>query len=216
MKKITLITAFLTVLPLASFSQRLNLNAGTSFSKLDFNYEFSENLNGYNHFTVGSHISINYDYVEKSSFLLSSGIHYVQKGGQDEIPLVDMNGNYLGDITVYRHFNYVGANTFINYKLEKLFLEKLHPYVFAGPRVDILLSEKSNDQLKLDGVNDIMIGFNGGIGLRYDWNRINLGFRAQYFQNFHPMYRRKEGEFSFVDAINDYTFSTQLSVGYNF
>lgn len=215
MKQITLITLAVLTCTTFSFSQRLNLNAGTSFSKLYSRSSNTDNFQTLYNLNVGPHIGLHLDYFEQANFFLSSEVYYVQKGGNLDLIFVDAEGNPTG-MSAYRYFNYLGVNTNFNYKLDKVFLPQLHSYVFVGPRVDIALSQKVNLNQSLIDDAKFVFGANGGLGLRYDINKISLGFRAQYFQNFNPIFKNEGNSNMVLSKFNDRTFSTQLSVGYNF
>ncbi|SFT53063.1 Outer membrane protein beta-barrel domain-containing protein [Lishizhenia tianjinensis] len=201
-------------LPLFGFSQRLNVNAGTSFSKIDYQRLYGDYfVTDYEQYFMGVNLGFQLDYLEKEHFYLSSSLNYLQKGGTKEYVFPSQTEEKLESSRL--NFNYLSLNTVINYKLSFLPFEKLNPVVFAGPRVDYLMGYNSSLDLDINA-NDLMFGINAGLALRYDFQKFSLGWNAHFLHSFNNLADINYEPPHNWHKIKDLSFSTQLSFGYNF
>lgn len=198
--------------------QTFNIKGGTTISKLDYK------LNGYNvvyldELLIGHSFFLGANYFEKDYFFLSSNIGTIRKGGTDEISTTSVDhpdGNPTGTISEKGTFDYLSLNTSFNLKYS--INDMITPFISVGPRLDYLI--KHNDEFKeleeRDELSSTIYGLNIGCGLIYTISRLQIGFQADYYQNFN-----KIAEWSSIESENivggrliDKTVVLNLSLGY--
>jgi Outer membrane protein beta-barrel domain len=180
--------------------------AGFVISNQDFDYKFGgPNLDLENSYglVVGPSIGL----FNKSNIDLIIELNYVQKGTIYEIEHFDENGNNLGTLDLKNRVEY----------LSLLFLGELSynstiklPYLIIGPRIDILIGYKSEDNI-FDAVYDDFesFDFGGSIGLGYElnfWKSNNFLFEIRFSPSFTNSYKTefltvKNTTFDFLTGI---------------
>lgn len=191
-----LITSFLSVK-----AQCIRLENGFSFSSLksDRVPMFTDNIQRYA-FLVGA------DYWEHSYWNLSSEIGYVTKGGKEKDLILDDNiaNDYI------ESQNYLHLNTTFRVKYS---ISQTHFYVGIGPKVDILVKERRDNDfmLKEYEYRKLNWGLKPEIGLYQTLkDKIRVGLSASYLLNFRGMMH------SPYIIKKDNTFLLTFSLGYMF
>ncbi len=196
-----------------TFGQTLKIQTGVSISKLD--WLISENGTRYFDETlIGNTFFVGVEYLEKKHLNLSSNIGYLRKGGKDNIVFTDINGITRENNTEKAKLDYFSINTTIDFKYP--INEKIIPFVSIGPRIDYLVGypdvlEGINEMNELNKVN---YGFILGGGLRYKFEKIRIGLRADYYLNFNKIAEWPAQTNNLGGKINDKTLLINLSVGY--
>lgn len=181
MKRITLIIIFFTALQLNA--QVITLNTGLSASKFSWNatplgYTPQDEV------ARNSSVFLGVTYYNKRHFSFSSNIGYVSKkhSGLVYFPCGANAACQGRSVTV---LNYVSINTTIDLKYPTR--SGIVPFIAAGPRVDILVANKSNAfsyfQTQFD-VNQIQYGCTLGFGIRYEISNVQIGLRTDFLLNF--------------------------------
>ena len=214
MKRLGLFLISMTIAILSN-GQIIKIQAGTSISNLDWKYKginvdpiYKETLIGYSFFA-------GMDYFDKQYFNLSSNIGMLRKGGKDEIPLIDQNGELTGQtITVKPTLDYLSINTTVDLKYP--IKENVFPFICFGPRLDYLFNNSNHfDGLKeLNELRNTSIGLILGGGLKYDISNIQFGFRADYYLNFTKVADWTYQKTGISEEINANTFTINLTIGY--
>ena len=208
MKKVTLLLVGITTVFLVK-GQTVNIQAGTSFSKLDWSLTSVETPKVFEESMIGYSFFAGIDYLDKSYFNLSSNIGMIRKGGKGVTTLYD--GIKISEKPT---MDYLSLNTTIDFKYR--IREKIAPFIGFGPRFDYLLnsSRHFDELIRLDKFNDISFGLIFGGGLKYDISDFRFGLRANYYLDF-----KNVAEWTGVDTgmggkISVNVFTLNLSVGY--
>jgi hypothetical protein len=214
MKKIGLLLIGLTIAVLLN-AQTINIQGGTSFSKLDWELKginvdpfLTETLIGYSFFA-------GLDYLDKQYFNLSSNIGMIRKGGKGEVELTNINGDLTDEtVTVKPNLDYFSINT--TFDLKYRIKEAVSPFISIGPRLDYLVSSsKMFDDLKdMDELNNVAIGLILGGGLKYDYSNLQFGLRADYYIDFTKVADWKIEETNTEGEVTVNTFTINLTIGY--
>ncbi len=155
-----------TVLLISSFSfgQLLKIQSGISISNLDWklgSYDWKYD----NEKLIGYSFSVGLDYLDKKYYNLSSNITLLKKGGK-----VTATAENVSDRILQVNMDYLSLNT--TFELKYPIRNKITPFISYGPRLDMLLNE-----MYLTNYNKYNYGLLLGGGLKYDINRIQIGFR---------------------------------------
>jgi hypothetical protein len=181
-----------------SFGQLMKIQSGISISNLDWKigtYDWKYD----NEKLIGNSFSVGLDYLDKKYYNLSSNISLLKKGGK-----VTATAENVSDRILQVNIDYLSVNT--TFELKYPFQNKITPFISYGPRLDMLLSE-----IYLTNYNNYNYGLLLGGGLKYDINRIQVGFRTDYYLNFNEINKPITHVFG---VINDKTLTCNLTIGY--
>ena len=130
-------------------------NVDHSIINLDLNYDTK--------YKPGFAISFYGDIELTRSIDVQTEFGYFQKGFSEDIISTDSKGNPLPTITNDNTINYIVLQVTPKYTFNTL----VEPYVFAGPRVDFLLSSDFESVFTAieDNIKKTQVGAVGGIGL---------------------------------------------------
>jgi hypothetical protein len=201
--------------------QDLTLQIGPSFSTLKWENSMIE-AEMYEDNLTGINVLMGIQYLDLKYFNLHSNIGFVQKGGKDSIPLVNVEGEIL-EIKLFKYrLDYLTLNTTANLKLpvKDIFV----PYLFAGPRIDYLVSYKEDvvflEQFdEMDALNKFTYGLVTGAGFDFQIQQFLIGTVFSYYFNFNKIVDwTTETEISNIpevtNTVDDKTFTINLKVGY--
>ena len=198
MKRLNILSAALFICSI-SFGQILKIHSGVSISNLD--WKIGSNEWKYNNESlIGYSFLVGLDYLNNTNFNLSSNIGLIKKGGK-VIAIAENSADRILDVSL----DYLTLNTTCEFKYQ--LKNKVTPFISYGPRLDMLLNE-----LYLTTYNRFNYGLLLGGGIKYDINKIQLGFRLDYYFNFNKINMTRTEVFAGI--INDKTLACNLSFGY--
>lgn len=213
-KSFFLFIFFLFCVVTAINSQTLYLRTGVAYSELDWMFR---EPGGYREVrfmkpVLSYAVGLGLEYADKGLFSLSSEVSFYRSGGkytaEEEIRLRE----YSEIIIDYASFGtYVNINP-IN-GVTKLQLQ-------MGPRVDILLGDKNQNELfflnRNDALADINYGFNMGLGLYHYFGKMQLGMQGIWLQRFNDLIDLGIGDSALGVGVKaeEAIFLFQLSLGY--
>ena len=181
-----------------SFGQLIKLQFGISISNLDWNLG-SYNWKYDNEKLMSYSFSVGLDYLDKKYYNLSSNLTLLKKGGN-----TTATSENVPDRILKVNLDYLSLNT--TFELKYPLKNKITPFISYGPRLDMLLNE-----MYLINYNKYNYGLLLGGGLKYDINRIQIGFRMDYYLNFNEINKPITHGFG---VINDNTLTCNMTVGY--
>ena len=204
MKKTGLILTGL-IIAILTHAQTIKIQGGPSFSKLNWGSPslYDKTLTGYSVFA-------GIDYLNSKYFNLSSNIGMIRKGGKSEInisvPLLPAT------IIEKPTLDYISINTTIDLKYP---IKKMSPFISCGPRFDHLIKSSSQfGGLKaLNVLENKSIGLLLGGGVKFDFSKIQLGLRADYYLNFTKIAERTDS-FGNSQKVTVNTYTIDLMIGY--
>lgn len=175
MKNLT--TILLLLLTFISKAQNIQLALGPSYSKLDwqFKYHNGELEDFYLASTFGLAANINFEYLEKKWFSITSNLGYFQSGGQiasHEVHqnwLIPVTKNSASNFSIGTSFNFIPLNN------------QLQLMIGIGPRIDYLIPAKNSamDVLEED-LNKIQLGLTGSLAVFYKFEKAKIGLSSSY------------------------------------
>jgi hypothetical protein len=196
-------------------SQTLTLQAGTSVSSLRYENSFST-TELFRKPIVGLDISLGLDYLRLKYMHLSSHFEFIQKGGIDSITYVSPTSMHRDIIDVI--LNYASFNTLVCGQIP--IKDRFIPFIFAGPRIDYLLSYSDPEGfLKYFAnekkLNRVLYGINAGAGMDFHINKFLTGIVFTYFFNLSMIvdYTSANGV---TNQLSDRTFTINFRFGYIF
>ena len=196
----------------AVYGQTINVQSGITLSKLQWTLGNSD-FGSYDKVKIGSSTFVGIDYLDKTYFNVSSNLGFITKGGKETINIRDESGIILSEKVEKASLNYVSLNSTFNIKYP--IKEKIIPFVSLGPRVDYLLSYSNDfDCIEdIDALNKINYGLIVGCGVKYDFQKIQLGVRADRYVNINKIADWQVAPENVGGSITDNTFSINASVG---
>ena len=210
-----MILFFLLIPGLSGIGQTLFLKAGPSFS----NMHYESSLVTADPFTkgfTGVNVIAGINYLKIKYLNLSTGIGYIRKGGIASMTMVDNEGDSIGTTEITEKMNYLTVNTTVNLKVP--IKDLLEPYIFAGPRLDYLVSWKeTNSFLQFfddeGALNKISWGLLLGGGINFHFSRFLVGASFDYYLDFNKMvdYTVTTGT---TTKVYDHTFTVNAVLGY--
>lgn len=211
MKKFLLLTAGLLSFEFF-YGQTIHLQGGMSVSKLDWVVEYNNvpTLSFFNTEVTGVNIYAGVDYLNSKYFNLSSNIGYIQKGGkEDNISFTDGSGNVLYSGSVTTRIDYISANTLaeLKYPVAKTIV----PFISAGPRVDYLVNYDKD--FWGSAIRQTSYGLLLGGGVKYVFDRIELGIRTDFYLNFIKVLNNRPDAYTYAH-VSDKTYTVNVSIGY--
>jgi opacity protein-like surface antigen len=181
MRKLILVFAGLFLASGISYGQNVSLQIGRNWSVLDDGKgkqpidplkEFKEPFTGYS-------IFIGVDYLNRKNYNLSSNLGYITKKGEHSFQSLRPNGG--SDLITYKtDLGYLSLNTTVDLKYPVRDL--LIPYVCFGPRLDYLISDKSESRWKI--LKPYVFGMTLGGGIKYNLSKMQIGLRFDQYLNF--------------------------------
>jgi len=195
-----------------SFGQIVKVQTGTSFSHLD--WEIGSASFGYDNNIVGHSLFLGVDYYNKKHFNLSSNIGVIKKGGKEKVYFTDNSGVVINSNTEKALLEYLSVYTIVDFKYPEN--DKLSPFISAGPRLDILIDyNKHFDSLdQLGDLNKLSVGFILGGGVKYQLNKLEVGFRIDYYLNLNKVADWPAETNRLSGSVSDRTFTTNFTIGY--
>lgn len=196
------------------YSQTLNVQAGTSFSKLDWELrgiKFEEFLPQK---LTGFVVLAGIDYAEKPYFNLSTNLGVIRKGGKGKLILIDQNGEPTGEtILTKATLDYLTINTLIEGKYP---IKRFIPFIGLGPRVDFLInaSKEFDGLVAINELNKTALGLIMGGGVKYDLEKFQVGLRADYYLEFLKVAEWKIEQTAVEGEIRTSVFTVNITVGY--
>jgi len=213
-KSFFLFIFFLFCVVTAISSQTFYLRTGVAYSELD--WMLSE-PGGYREVrfmkpVIGYAVGLGLEYIDKGLFSLSSEVSFYRNGGkyteEEEIRLREYS-----EIII----DYASFGTYININpingTTKLQLQ-------IGPRVDILLGDKDQNELFFLNQNDALAetnyGFNMGLGLYQDLGKMHIGVQGVWLQRLKKLIDLGISDSNLGVGIKaeEAIFLFQLSIGY--
>ena len=198
-----------------SQAQILKIQTGASFSNLDWTLNTMGIKDLYHKMFVGHSLFLGLDYLEHKRYNLSSNVGLLQKGGADEFPEVNSNGDLTGNMVQDRaSLNYISFNTCIDYNLSKS--EALQNYISIGPRIDYLYSYSKhfNGIADINALKNISAGLIIGTGTKLNLNKFQVGLRADYYLNANKVADWPASPYNAGGQIKSNTFTLNLTFGY--
>ena len=164
----------------------------------------------YHKTSVGYSIFAGLEYYNKKYYNFSTNIGFIRKGGKGQAIFTDHNGDPMGETSIGIGLHYISINTTIDFKYP--IRNGIIPFITIGPRFDYLLFYRNEflDSYEKYGILEKQnLGFNGGCGLKFDFNKIRLGMRTDYYFNFKKIIDNTE-----MGVIEDRTFTLNFSIGF--
>lgn len=211
-KTLLLISLFIANL---SQAQIIKLQTGASFNNL--NWTLNNKTIGplYNKLFVGHSLFLGVDYLHQKRYNLSSNIGLLQKGGADEYPESNVNGDLSGNMVQDRAWlKYLSFNTCLEYRLSKK--EDAQFFVSAGPRIDVLYSYDKHIKSisEINALKSLSTGLLMGSGCKVNIQNFQVGLRADYYLNFNKIAYWEPSPSNLGGQIKSNTVTVNLSVGY--
>jgi len=213
--KTSLFFFFGLLLSLFSFGQTLQVQGGISVSNLDWRYEGVEGVSIYNKNLIATSFFAGVNYLDKQYFNLSSNIGFIRKGGKDEFPITDVNGDFTNETEIEKPtLDYLSINTLFEAKYT--IKDKLTPFVSFGPRFDYLVSSSRHfDGLQdLNGLNNTAFGLLLGGGVKYHLSAFQIGLRADYYLSFNNVGDWSVSNPSVKGEVKSNAYTVNLTLGY--
>jgi hypothetical protein len=170
-------------------------------------------LKGFDEPFPGYSVFIGIDYLNLKFFNLSSNLGYIlKKGEQSYISLRPNGGSDL--VTNKTNLGYLSINTTIDmkYPIRNLLI----PFISLGPRLDYLISNKSES--RWDILKSSVFGITMGGGLKYNISKMQIGLRFDHYFNFNKNseLRAMPGYTGFISAvpITEKTSLLSISIAY--
>jgi len=195
MKKLILLV--IVVLGFTILNAQLNLSYGFRTGFVIANQDFDYSVLDYNSNEISLDLEKHYGLIigpsiglfKESNIDLIFEFNYVQKGMIYEIDHYDEDGNNLGTIDFNNRVEYLSLLILGEFSYNSTV--KL-PYLIIGPRIDILIGYKSEDNLFDDVYDDFeSFDFGGSIGLGYElnlWESYNFLFEIRFSPSFTNSY----------------------------
>jgi hypothetical protein len=213
--------------------QTVTFQTGPSFSKLfdRINYLDSDDDDRLNldNILTGFNATAGIEYWDHKYYNLSSNAGFIQKGGKDTAFYWSQYG-IQDSIAPYRfRFNYLTFNTGFVFKVP--LKQSITPYLFAGPRIDYLVSYREINnwgEIKMwDSLNDlnhVIFGLITGVGIKYNFSKVHLGIVFNYYINLNKIWYYEqvapvEWNYTRLDrtfSLTDRTFTLNFQIGYKF
>jgi hypothetical protein len=203
MKKLLIIFTGLFLIIEFSIGQIVKLQLGRNWSVLEDgkSTQYFDPLEGFDEPFPGYSLFIGIDYLNLKVFNLSSNLGYItKKGEQSYISLRPNGGSDL--ITNRTNLGYLSFNTTIDLKYPVRDL--LIPFVSVGPRLDYLISDKSES--RWDILKPAVYGMTLGGGLKYNISKIQIGLRFDHYLNFN-----KNSELSAMASYTGFIGAVQIT-----
>ena len=220
--KTRLLFISLLIIVATSHGQTIFLKFGPSYSKITYkspiiivNPEKTSKETG----IIGFNVLAGVNYLNFKYFNLSSGIGFIQKGGEEDFWTADLDPSLHNSIF---RLNFFTINTTFNLKIPiKEFIE---PYIFFGPRLDYLFSySDGKDRFIYElnynkKLNSIIYGILFGGGINFKVKRFILGLNFDYYFNLNKLvdyYRTYHNQYS-KEQLYDKTFTINALIGFKF
>ncbi len=213
MKKTGLLLIGLSIAIITN-GQTLNIQGGTSISKLDWKIG-TQDIEPFKQILIGYSVFAGIDYFDKTYFNLSSNLGFIRKGGKGTFTITNQLGEPIDEFTQKVKLDYVTVNTTFDIKYP--IRNKIIPFISVGPRIDYLI----NYSKEIDGLNDINalekynIGLILGGGIKYNFSKIQIGLRADYYLNFNKIADWPAEIGNLGGSVKDKTMSINLIFVYN-
>jgi hypothetical protein len=81
-----------------------------------------------------------------------------------------------GDLRTSRH-TYLSVSPMARYRMNR---EGMNPYFLLGPRLDYLLTYRTDSDYPLEEQNSIVLGLSGGMGVELDLQKLGVFLEVQY------------------------------------
>jgi hypothetical protein len=183
-------------------AQTIRIDNGIGISQMKSN-EYNLLTNKYCSYTIG----VGLEYLEHNYFYLSSKISYLNRGGKDELIVINENGESILK-NLHENWNFISFNTTFRTKIS---LKNHFLYVGVGPFMDVLIgsADFSNAGFPTYKANKILFGICPELGFNYFLtDKIYLGLNCAYNHSFIPLVQRDN-----VKLYNK-SFNCLLSFGY--
>jgi len=214
MKQFALLFIGLFIISL-SFGQMVKIQAGPSFSELDWKINGTTVGSLYNKTLVGYSVFAGIDYLDKKDWNLSSNIGLLRKGGKQEFQLTNTDGMPTGKSIIEKAaIDYLSINTMID--LKYTIHETFCPFVSFGPQFGYIVgASKEFDGLKKNNwLHKTSYGLLLGGGLKYTISKIQMGLRADYYYDFTKVADWTTKVLNGGGTITSKTTSISLIIGY--
>jgi hypothetical protein len=215
MRKLIIICAGLFLTIGFSTGQIVKLQIGRNWSILGDgkSTQSFDPLKGFDEPFPGYSVFIGIDYLNLKFFNLSSNLGYIlKKGEQSYISLRPNGGSDL--VTNKTNLGYLSINTTIDmkYPIRNLLI----PFISLGPRLDYLISNKSES--RWDILKSSVFGITMGGGLKYNISKMQIGLRFDHYFNFNKNSELREmpSYTGFISAvpITEKTSLLSISIAY--
>jgi len=119
---------------------------------------------------------------------------YIAKGSSTTTESVTVNHLENDQITIHEgeastsNFSYLSIVPMVRYRWD---LEKWSPYLLLGPRMDFLLSYRSDGEYPLEEQNQTILGLSVGAGLEYSLYPLGFFAEWQYLPDLSPVTHRE-------------------------
>lgn len=141
--------------------------------------------------------NLNIDYLHNDWYYLSSGIGYIQKGG--DLYIYDIN-TYLVSSKISN--KYVSINTVFNVMKP---INNWDLYVGVGPRIDFKINSKATSK-DIDVSNSVLLGLKCAVGFNYHFHKFCGGLTLSYLPSLTNFYKDL--------SKKDKTFIIGFTLGY--
>ena len=217
MIKLRLITLFV-ILSSLTFSQQVQLQFGSSVSRLDWNYKASNFDLGYDQVMIGRSIMAGITYWDHNYFNLATSVGYLSKGGR--VGSYESNTNLSRDLNdgsnsnIYSKLNYLTFNTLFELKYP---IHSVTSVLSFGPRFDYLVNMKGEIESidNKDVINEMIGGFIIGGGIRYAISNMVVGVRGDFYLNGNEVANWAANDNNMGGIIQDDTMTVNFTLAYN-
>jgi hypothetical protein len=155
----------------AQSSSKFGLKGGAIFERQEFQYRGSTEHSGYD-------VGIYFTLAPSNWIAMITELHLVQKGSfKRDILLIESTSNLaLLNVGLEKRVHYASIPLLVKLSPE---WRKFSPYLTAGPRVDFLLSDVSNEFLEFDK-NYARVNWGGSLGLGIQNQWLSFELRWEY------------------------------------
>lgn len=218
MKKV--IVVFFMALLCVSYIQAqvvksIALKPGIAWANQDWEYQ-NMSVTDINEYRTGIHVGVNAEFLQHKFLSILAEGGYIEKGLQMEVDVTTPDlPEGTGETKVLKtSFMYIYLSPIVKARLE---FGGFTPYVFAGPRADFYLSNKSDWDWSIeDDLNKVIFGMIYGIGIEYIFGSVGVAAIFSQQLDFSMAYDQNPPNSIGLKSIKNNAFVLDIGVKYYF
>ncbi len=199
----------------AQFVKSIGLKGGAAWAKQEWKYK---NVNEVDdpQYRARIHAGLELEMFRHPWLGMLAGAGIAQKGNQIEVEITHAGQpEGTGEFKTFRStFNYAYLELLLKVHRE---FGPVTPFVFAGPRLDYMISYDSDLSLETieDEMSDALFGLSYGVGVEYNFGRIGLAAVFTHQYDFSYVYDKEPETFG-LESIRNKAYFLDLAIKYYF